>query len=59
VPDQFMARLGVAMAMGTTGFAGALAWRAEGVPRYDLARGKPIRRSARSRSTRIESRAEA
>jgi len=36
VPDQFMARVGVAVPVGRTGIAGSLAWRAEGVPRYDL-----------------------
>jgi hypothetical protein len=36
VPDQFLARFGAAMPIGRTGFAGSLAWRAEGVPRYDL-----------------------
>jgi hypothetical protein len=36
VPDQFLARFGAAMPFGRTGFAGSLAWRAEGLPRYDL-----------------------
>jgi peroxiredoxin len=36
VPDQFLARFGVAAPIRRTGFAGSLAWRAEGVPRYDL-----------------------
>jgi peroxiredoxin len=36
VPDQFMARLGGAVPIGRTGFACSLAWRVEGVPRYDL-----------------------
>jgi cytochrome oxidase Cu insertion factor (SCO1/SenC/PrrC family) len=36
VPDQFMARLGGAVPIGSTGFACSLAWRVEGVPRYDL-----------------------
>ena len=36
VPDQFMARLGGAVALGNTGFAASLAWRLEGMPRYDL-----------------------
>lgn len=36
VPDQFMARLGGAVPIGTTGLACSLAWRVEGVPRYDL-----------------------
>ena len=36
VPDQFMARLGVAVPLGSTGFAGSVAWRIEGMPRYDL-----------------------
>jgi hypothetical protein len=36
VPDQFMARLGAAVPIKQTGFAGLLAWRVEGMPRYDL-----------------------
>jgi peroxiredoxin len=36
VPDQFMARLGGAVPVGRTGFAGSLTWRIEGLPRYDL-----------------------
>jgi len=36
VPDQFMVRLGGAVPIGSTGFAGSLTWRAEGLPRYDL-----------------------
>jgi len=36
VPDQFMVRLGGAVPIGRTGFAGTLAWRVEGLPRYDL-----------------------
>lgn len=36
VPDQFMARLGGAVPIGRTGFVGSLAWRVEGLPRYDL-----------------------
>ena len=36
VPDQFMARLGGAVPLGSTGFACSLAWRVEGVPRYDV-----------------------
>jgi peroxiredoxin len=36
VPDQFMARLGGAVPIGSTGFAGSLTWRVEGLPRYDL-----------------------
>jgi hypothetical protein len=39
VPDQFMARLGGATPIGRTGFAGSLAWRIEGLPRYDLIGG--------------------
>ena len=39
VPDQFMVRLGGAVPIRKTGFAGSLAWRAEGVPRYDLIGG--------------------
>jgi hypothetical protein len=39
VPDQYMARLGAAVPIGKTGFAGSLAWRAEGLPRYDLIGG--------------------
>lgn len=36
VPDQYMARLGAAVPIKRTGFAGSIAWRAEGMPRYDL-----------------------
>jgi hypothetical protein len=36
VPDQFMARLGGAVPIGQTGFAVSVAWRVEGMPRYDL-----------------------
>jgi cytochrome oxidase Cu insertion factor (SCO1/SenC/PrrC family) len=36
VPDQFMARLGGAVPIGSTGLACSLTWRVEGVPRYDL-----------------------
>jgi len=36
VPDQFMARLGGAVPIGGTGLACSLAWRVEGVPRYDV-----------------------
>jgi hypothetical protein len=36
VPDQFMARLGSAVPVGQTGFAASVAWRVEGVPRYDV-----------------------
>jgi hypothetical protein len=36
VPDQFMARVGAAVPIGQTGFAGSLAWRVEGMPRYDV-----------------------
>ena len=36
VPDQFMGRFGGAVPIGRTGFAGSLAWRIEGMPRYDL-----------------------
>jgi hypothetical protein len=36
VPDSFLARLGGAVPIGKTGFAGSLAWRIEGLPRYDL-----------------------
>jgi hypothetical protein len=39
VPDQFMVRLGGAVPIRKTGFAGSLAWRAEGLPRYDLIGG--------------------
>jgi hypothetical protein len=39
VPDQFTARLGGAVPIGSTGFAGSLAWRIEGLPRYDLIGG--------------------
>ena len=36
VPDSFLARLGGAVPIRKTGFAGSLAWRIEGLPRYDL-----------------------
>jgi cytochrome oxidase Cu insertion factor (SCO1/SenC/PrrC family) len=36
VPDQFMARFGGAVPIGRTGFACSVAWRVEGLPRYDL-----------------------
>ena len=36
VPDQFLVRLGAAVPIRRTGFAGTLAWRAEGLPRYDI-----------------------
>ena len=36
VPDQFMARFGGAVPIKESGFAAMLAWRTEGVPRYDL-----------------------
>ncbi len=36
VPDQFMARVGAAVPISRTGFAASLAWRTEGMPRYDL-----------------------
>jgi len=36
VPDQFMARLGGAVPIGSTGLACSLAWRVEGLPRYDV-----------------------
>ena len=36
VPDQFLVRLGGAVPIGKTGFAGSLTWRVEGLPRYDL-----------------------
>jgi cytochrome oxidase Cu insertion factor (SCO1/SenC/PrrC family) len=36
VPDQFVARVGGAAPIGSTGFAASLAWRVEGLPRYDL-----------------------
>jgi hypothetical protein len=39
VPDQYMARLGAAVPLRRTGFAGSLAWRVEGLPRYDLIGG--------------------
>ncbi|HYT75081.1 MAG TPA: hypothetical protein VEL79_10065 [Vicinamibacterales bacterium] len=39
VPDQYMVRLGGAVPVGKTGFAGSVAWRAEGLPRYDLVGG--------------------
>ena len=36
VPDQFLGRLGAVMPVGTTGLGLSLAYRIEGVPRYDL-----------------------
>jgi hypothetical protein len=39
VPDQYLARLGAAMPVGKTGVAASLAWRVEGLPRYDLIGG--------------------
>jgi hypothetical protein len=36
VPDQYLVRLGGAFPMGKTGLVSSLAWRAEGLPRYDL-----------------------
>ena len=36
VPDQFMARLGGAVPFGSSGLTCSLAWRVEGVPRYDV-----------------------
>src|SRR4029078_5304094 len=36
VPDQFMARVGGAVPIGRSGIAASLAWRIEGMPRYDL-----------------------
>jgi peroxiredoxin len=36
VPDQFLVRAGGAVPIGNTGFAGSVAWRIEGLPRYDL-----------------------
>jgi hypothetical protein len=41
VPDQFLARFGAAMPIGRTGFAGSLAWRAEGVPALRPDRRQP------------------
>ena len=38
VPDQYMVRLGGAVPIAK-GFVGSLAWRAEGLPRYDLIGG--------------------
>jgi hypothetical protein len=36
VPDQFLVRLAAAAPIARTGMAASLAWRAEGLPRYDL-----------------------
>ena len=36
VPDQYLVRLGAAVPFGTTGFGASLAYRVEGLPRYDL-----------------------
>src|SRR5262249_11369131 len=35
VPDQFLARIGASIGVGH-GIAGSVAWRTEGMPRYDL-----------------------
>jgi copper chaperone CopZ len=35
VPDQYLARVGASVGLGKV-FAGSLAWRVEGMPRYDL-----------------------
>ncbi len=36
VPDQFLVRMGAIAPIGTTGFGVSLAYRVEGLPRYDL-----------------------
>ncbi|HET9229386.1 MAG TPA: transporter [Thermoanaerobaculia bacterium] len=36
VPDQYLVRLGAAMPIGESGFGASLAYRVEGLPRYDL-----------------------
>lgn len=36
VPDQFLVRLGAVMPVGKSGFGVSLAYRMEGLPRYDL-----------------------
>jgi hypothetical protein len=36
VPDQYLVRMGAAVPFGATGFAGTLAYRVEGLMRYDL-----------------------
>lgn len=36
VPDQFLFRMGAVVPLGGKGFAGSLAYRVEGLPRYDL-----------------------
>jgi len=39
VPDQYLVRLGAVMPVGTTGLGVSLAYRMEGLPRYDLIGG--------------------
>src|SRR5207249_248815 len=39
VPDQFMFRVGGAVPIGKSGLSASLAWRGEGLPRYDLIGG--------------------
>jgi hypothetical protein len=36
VPDQYLVRLGAVTPLGKTGFGASLAYRVEGLPRYDL-----------------------
>lgn len=36
VPDQYLVRLGAVMPLGSTGIGASLAYRIEGLPRYDL-----------------------
>jgi hypothetical protein len=36
VPDQFLVRMGAVVPFGKSGFAASLAYRIEGLPRYDL-----------------------
>ena len=36
VPDQYLVRMGAVVPLGQTGFGASLAYRVEGLPRYDL-----------------------
>ena len=36
VPDQYLVRMGAVVPLGSTGFGASLAYRVEGLPRYDL-----------------------
>jgi hypothetical protein len=39
VPDQYLVRMGAVMPIGSTGLGASLAYRVEGLPRYDLIGG--------------------